>query len=290
MEADGVSGRGRGAHRRELPQVVAIIAALAGAASAGPNDDLQDFDPCQGELASDAKQLVLPEADGVRHPTAPPSDDDEPSGGASRLDFETKGKVVSGTAGGKDSGPSWCAETVQLTIDGKLETLIFSGIYARYSDPDDVSPMATQWALPMADADASAAAKAGTLAVPAPAAAGADTAPDASAVIAGATSTKKLAALAAPKLVVVGSAEGQLWQGAKAKKVLGKWNLDLAVDPHVTSGADDNIAWVIANVTATPHKKGAPAITYRVLYGLYRASATSKKWKVALVHFALVKP
>ena len=273
-----------------LALALALPAALAVAtpAHAGPFDPLPAVDLCYTKQTPPI--VSMPDGTIVA--------------GAAKIDDDLLNGQGSPGWGGVASDPhhkvaTWCVQEVTTKIDGKDTLLVGSGFVAiRWSEdsadmngPDimDGSSFAALWAVPVADKDATAAAKAGTLKAPPPLPEGKDDAPDATAVILKASSTKKLLALSGKDVLVIGSAPYQhSTNDYSARQMLGGWNLDLSVDPKVISGKNDKThqAWVLANVTATPHKKNGPAITYRVLYGLYQVK---KKWRLGLVHFALVQ-
>jgi hypothetical protein len=278
--------------------IAASLVVLAAPVAADPlRDQLRNESPCYSDQAPET--VAWPEANGFEAGRSMDWDKNAP-------EITAEGEVVKGRAPvkkGSSADYSWCAETVKVEVDGKEQLLVgvaFATIGGG-SDGSDVyaENQIVQWAVPMANEDATKAAAAGTLARPAAFAADADKAPYATAAIAKLTTTKKLAAIADKKVIVVGSAPGEVFQGPAAKKTLKRWNLDLALDGAVASqdtsdAAIGNQAWVLANVTAKAHgKKDATPITYRVLYGLTytgkHGAKGKKKWTLRVVHFAIVR-
>jgi hypothetical protein len=260
-----------------------LLLLLAGVAHAGTHDTLTNANTC---VAAPTMAIGLPEADGGHSADFVEAQRQ----GKEAYDVEWKGESGNGPVMKKNrSMPSWCA--AQVTVNG--ETLIMSGLEVVYtaSEMGEEIGMITQWAYPISDKAANAAADAGTLAVPSNE--GTDGAPRLTKILLQKiTSTKALAAMAiGNEFVLAGSASGQIYKGAEAKKKLAAWNLDLSIDPaqvrsEVVQGT--KAAYVMVNVLARPHgKSDGPTITYRVLFGMVNTSG--KTWKVGLAHFALVK-
>jgi hypothetical protein len=267
------------------------LAVFAAPAAADPlRDQLHNESPCYSDGV--AETVAWPDASGFEtqrtdwDKNAPdPSPEGESLRGSAPV---KKGAVAEYT---------WCTETVKVKVGGKDQLLVGTAFATIGQSGDGEMTYAenqiVQWAVPVANEDATKAAK------PAALPADADKAPYATAAVAKLTTSKKLAAIADKKLIVVGSAPGESWQGAAAKKALKSWNLDLAIDGAAASQDTSdakigNQVWVLANVTATPHgKKDATPVTYRVLYGLTytgkHGPKGKKKWTLRIVHFALVQ-
>ena len=278
--------------------IAAALLALAAPAAADPlRDQLHNESPCYSDAAP--ANVAWPDASGFEMGRSEDWDKSLP-------DVATVGEAVTAytpTTKRSSADYSSCVETVKVKVGGKEELLVGSAFATIGGGADGSAIYAenqiVQWAFPMSNDDAAKAAAAGTLARPAALPADADKAPYATAAVAKLTTSKKLAAIADKKLIVVGSAPGEIFQGAAAKKALKSWNLDLALDgaaasSDTTDATIGNQVWVIANVTAKVHgKKDATPITYRVLYGLTytgkHGAKGKKKWTLRIVHFALVR-
>lgn len=277
--------------------LAASLAVLAAPAAADPlRDQLHNESPCYSDGV--AETVAWPDANGLETGRS--------SWDQNAPDVAAEGERLQGRAPvkkGSNADYAWCTETLKVTVGGKEQLVVGTAIATIGQSGDGEMAYAenqlVQWAFPMTNEDAAKAAAAGTLAKPAALPADADKAPYATAALAKLTTTKKLAAIADKKVIVVGSAPGEVWQGAAARKALKSWNLDLAIDGAAASQDTSdarigNQVWVLANVTATPHgKKDATPMTYRVLYGLTytgkHGAKGKKKWTLRIVHFALVQ-
>lgn len=88
------------------------------------------------------------------------------------------------------------------------------------------------------------------------------------------------------EVLMFGSELPERYPGAKAKKQLAAWNFAFTVRDGVRAGLSKsgNVAWVAANVDATPAKqKGAKALPFRV-FAVYEKIATT--WKLVHLQFS----
>lgn len=199
----------------------------------------------------------------------------------------------------------WCVAEGAVAIDKKAVPLIVSSVGEMTGHGSDrLADCMTHVARPFGNAETATAAKAGTLMKPA---AMDDDGPGdpVDALRAAIGDRARMAAFwsVRPDVVLAGSAPGELYVGAKARKTFAAWKLDLAVDGGIRWGyvpsSHTQLAWAVANVRASSGDGAAktPPVTYRVMFALLAdhfeadedAAPEHDTWHLVLAHFALVE-
>lgn len=278
-----------------------VLAALAGLATIA-RPAVADRDPrlpmmavrC-GDGGSGRALVVLPAADGVLAEAAI-----EPLEDAADAAKLPTGKVKRQVTHAPLT-TGWCAAEKTVKVGARTVNVIVSGVGEMTGLAGDTfEDKVTVVARTFTNKEAAALARTGKLVRPAAVAGVEDDAPirQLRAALADRAATQALWATT-DDVILAGSAPGELYVGARARKTFAAWKLGLRIDGDVqwsTVGGGE-LVWALANVAATP-AKGGPSTTYRVLFVLLADHATTMEdgelpadetWHLVLAHFALVE-
>ncbi len=284
-----------------VPWVVLSVSLLALARGAQAADPRLPFAGvfCGDEADVGRTFVALPSANGILSDQELAAFNDAYTAGNAPV-AKIKRRLSASTVRG-----GWCVAEGALAVGKKVVPLMVSSVGEMTGHGSDrLADGVTLIARPLGNAETAAAAKAGTSTKPATMD---DDGPgDPVAALRAAIGDRATMAAfwsARPDVVLAGSAPGELYVGAKARKTFAAWKLDLALDGGIRWGyvpsSHAQLAWAVANVRASSGDGVAktPPLTYRVMFALLAdhseadedAAPEHDTWHLVLMHFALVE-